>query len=91
MAVQIFRGAGRRSILIYLLYGVSGSRTDPRKKAHTLRMLRSVARDAAMRGGIAAMIAGDMNLEIRVVPGYMREMATYCRLARQRRVGKGRS
>ena len=76
MLVQIFRGSGQRSLLIYVVYGLAGARWEQQKKNETLKMLKEVQKDAAMRGDVAAIICGDLKVEPTTVQEFMAEMKT---------------
>ena len=70
MAAQLFFSNGKQALLIYLIYGLSGSRGCQAQRAVTLRILRSAAKDAASRGGVATLIMGDINLEPQETGGF---------------------
>ena len=68
MIAQIFRGQGKRSLIIYAVYGLAGARWEYEKKQKTISLLKEVAKDARMRGDVASIICGDINLEPSEVP-----------------------
>ncbi|CAE7832135.1 unnamed protein product [Symbiodinium sp. CCMP2592] len=63
-ANQLFRNDGKRSFLIYCLYGHAGARWEADKRVLLHEMLDSVFQDVAMRGGIPAIVVGDFNTEV---------------------------
>ena len=56
MAVQIWLGTGRWSIIVYLLYG------SPQSQPERERLAAAVLGDAAERGPIPVFIGGDWNM-----------------------------
>jgi exonuclease III len=62
-AARIHAVDGKRTFLLYSIYGVAGARWSMEKRVHTERMIMSAVEDSAARG-LPAYIAGDFNLEV---------------------------
>ncbi|CAE7437407.1 unnamed protein product [Symbiodinium sp. CCMP2592] len=63
-AIQLFRGKGKRSCIVYCVYGHAGARWESSKREMLHAMLRDIFQDAVTRGGVPIMIVGDYNIEI---------------------------
>ena len=63
-AIQLFRGDGKRSVMLYCVYGHVGARWEADKRTFLHEMLEGIFEDVAMRGGIPAAIVGDYNIEV---------------------------
>jgi hypothetical protein len=63
-AVRVHGGSGKRSFLVYAVYGHAGARWSEGKKRVLEQMLKAVTEDAAARGGVAAYVLGDINVEV---------------------------
>ena len=61
--LSVHVGNGHKQMLVYGIYGISGSRWNAGQRKHTRSILEAVLADAAVRG-LPAMVGGDFNLEI---------------------------
>ena len=64
IAVQVWFGRGGTSLIVYSIYGISGSRWETHKKAYLHKLLKSIELDRIARGQIPCVLLGDFNLEI---------------------------
>ena len=64
IAVQVWFGRGGTSLIVYSLYGISGSRWETHKKAYLHKLLKSIELDRIAGGQIPCVLLGDFNLEI---------------------------
>ena len=64
LAVQLWLGTGGVSILVYVVYGMSGARWEASKKTYFHTMFEAIKQDRISRGPIPAVLLGDFNLEI---------------------------
>ena len=60
-AISLHIGNGHRELLLYVIYGISGSRWNAHLRRQTHGIIESALADAASRG-LPAMIGGDFNL-----------------------------
>lgn len=63
-AVQLWLGTGGVSILVYVVYGMSGARWEASKKTYFHTLFEAIKQDRISRGPIPAVLLGDFNLEI---------------------------
>ena len=64
IAVQVWFGRGGTSLIVYSIYGISGSRWETHKKAYLHKLLKSIELDRIAGGQIPCVLLGDFNLEI---------------------------
>ncbi|CAK0812995.1 unnamed protein product [Prorocentrum cordatum] len=64
MAATLWTGDGKQFIIVYVVYGPSGARTDSAKRAYLTNMLEAVLADVVARGQVACFVGGDFNAEI---------------------------
>ena len=64
ICVQVWAGKGDLPIFFYTAYAPSGARWDADKRAYAHRMLHAIEHDIAERGDIAALLVGDLNLQV---------------------------
>ena len=60
IAVQVWFGRGGTSLIVYSIYGISGSRWETHKKAYLHKLLKSIELDRIARGQIPCVLLGDL-------------------------------
>ena len=81
-AISLHVGNGHRELLVYVIYGISGSRWNSHLRRQTHAIIESALADAASRG-LPAMIGGDFNLtEANFAAFGMDLLVSACRHAR---------
>lgn len=68
LCVQIFRSNQQRSLVVYVVYGKSGARWEPPKKECNKQMLKAILEDSVLRGDVATVFCGDINLTVEDAP-----------------------
>ena len=64
LCTQLWCGAGDASIFCYAVYCPSGARWEASKKSYAHALLQAVRDDLIQQGDVAAILAGDFNLQV---------------------------